>query len=163
MTAGRLEAWRGRVLSDGLRLKPITFRQAKAFIKEHHRHHKPPQGHKFSIGVVQGDRLVGVVTVGRPVNRTLDDGWTAEVTRCCTDGTKNACSMLYGAAWRAAKAMGYIRIVTYTLITEEGTSLKAAGWTRTVHVRHVPWKNKSRPDRAEQQAIDKWRWEVLCQ
>lgn len=109
-------------------IQPISQREANAFVQEHHRHHKPPQGYKFAIAVNDGDRVVGVVTVGRPVARMLDDGWTAEVTRCCTDGTKNACSKLYAAAWRAAKAMGYKKLITYILASETGSSLKASGW-----------------------------------
>ena len=76
-------------------IQPISQKEANAFIAEHHRHHKPPQGYKFAIGVNDGEKVVGVITVGRPVARMLDNGWTAEVTRCCTDGTKNACSILY--------------------------------------------------------------------
>ena len=111
-----------------LALRPISLRDANKYISENHRHHKPVQGHKFSISCVNQEQIVGVVIVGRPVSRNFDDGLTAEVTRLCTDGTKNACSMLYGAAWRASKAMGYKRIVTYTLPDEGGTSLRAAGW-----------------------------------
>ena len=85
-------------------------------------------GHKFSIGLSDGDKIVGVAIVGRPVARHLDDGWTLEVNRLCTDGTRNACSMLYAAAWRAARAMGYKRIVTYILESENGASLRASGW-----------------------------------
>lgn len=110
-------------------LTPVTFAQAKAFVKEHHRHHKPPAGHKFSIGLTNksGD-LVGVAMAGRPVARHFDDGFTLEVNRTCTDGTQNANSMLYGAVTRAAKAMGYRRAITYTQVGESGASLKAAGW-----------------------------------
>ena len=97
-------------------------------MREHHRHNKPPVGHKFSIACYDGDRLCGVAMVGRPVGRYLDDGLTLEVNRCCTDGTKNACSMLYGASWRAAKALGYKRIVTYTRQSEHGSSLRASVW-----------------------------------
>lgn len=86
---------------------PITLREANAYVEQHHRHHKPVVGHKFSIGCSDGDKIVGVAIIGRPVARHLDDGWTLEVTRCCTDGTRNACSILYAAAWRAARAMGY--------------------------------------------------------
>lgn len=111
-----------------LEIVPVTFRQAVQFVTELHRHHKAPRGHKFSIGLMAGDALVGVVMVGRPVARALDDGRTAEVNRSCTDGTPNANSMLYGAAWRAAKAMGYRRCVTYTQAGESGASLRAAGW-----------------------------------
>lgn len=98
----------------GLSLQPITYAEACEFIRVHHRHHLPPQGWKFGIAVNDGDQVVGVVTVGRPVSRALDDGWTLEVTRCCTDGTRNAPSMLYGAARHAAKALGYKRLITYT-------------------------------------------------
>jgi hypothetical protein len=115
---------------DVLELVPVTFRAACAFVAELHRHHKPPRGHKFSIGLVCNGRLVGVVMCGRPVARSFDDGLTLEVNRSCTDGTKNANSMLYGAAWRAGKAMGYRRCITYTQIGESGVSLRAAGWRR---------------------------------
>lgn len=111
-----------------LELRPITFKDAQTFVADNHRHNKPPTGHKFSIAVYDGDRLCGVVMVGRPVGRYLDDGLTLEVNRCCTDGTRNACSMLYGAAWRAAKALGYQHIITYTRQSESGASLRAAGW-----------------------------------
>ena len=87
----------------GLVLIPMTLREANAFVEQNHRHHKPVVGHKFSIGVSDGEKVVGVAIVGRPVGRFLDDGWTLEVTRLCTDGTRNACSMLYAAAWRAAR------------------------------------------------------------
>ena len=112
-----------------LSLKPITLAEAKDYVSARHRNHKPPVGHKLSIGVTDdaGD-LRGVVVVGRPVARALDNGYTAEVTRCCTDGAKNACSMLYGAAARAARAIGYKRIYTYTLESEGGASLRGAGW-----------------------------------
>lgn len=111
-----------------LTIIPITLAQANAFVAQYHRHHKPVVGHKYSIGCAVGCQLVGVVIVGRPVSRYLDNGITLEVTRLCTDGTKNACSMLYAAAARAAKAMGYAKIITYTLDTENGASLRAAGW-----------------------------------
>jgi hypothetical protein len=108
---------------------PVTFRQACTFIAAHHRHHQPPRGMKFCLGVAIGDTLVGVATVGRPVARHLDDGYTLEVNRTCTlDGTPNVNSMLYGAAWRAAKALGYLRLITYTQAGESGASLRAAGY-----------------------------------
>jgi len=111
-----------------LELQPITYKEACEFITRHHRHHLPPQGWKFGIAVNDGEKVVGVITIGRPVARHLDNGYTLEVTRNCTDGTKNAASMLYGAACRAAKALGYKRVITYILIEEKGISLKAAGW-----------------------------------
>lgn len=113
-----------------LRVAPITLRAACAFIAEHHRHNKPPRGHKFSIAAKDGDALVGVATAGRPVARHFDDGLTLEVNRTCTDGTANANSLLYGAIWRAAKAMGYQRCITYTQADETGASLRAAGWVQ---------------------------------
>jgi len=104
---------------------PITFRAASTFVKDLHRHHKPPAGHKFSIGVSNADGvLVGVAMSGRP----WDDGYTIEVIRTCTDGTPNANSFLYGASWQAAKAMGYHRAITYTQEGESGSSLRGAGW-----------------------------------
>ena len=89
-----------------LTITPI-FDKKRLFVAAHHRHHKPVIGHKFSIAVSENGIVRGVAMVGRPVSRRLDDGWTLEVSRCCTDGASNACSMLYGAAWRAAKALGY--------------------------------------------------------
>ena len=111
-----------------LELRPCDYATAKRFIGLNHRHNKPPTGHKFSIACYDGDRLCGVAMVGWPVARMLADGFTVEITRNCTDGTYNACSMLYGACCRAAKALGYRRIITYTLASEPGTSLKASGW-----------------------------------
>ncbi|GAA0907469.1 hypothetical protein GCM10009552_15470 [Rothia nasimurium] len=113
-----------------LAVRPVTFREACAFVQEHHRHNKPPRGHKFSIAVQRNGQMVGIVMVGRPIARHLDDGLTAEVNRTCTDGSRNANSMLYGAAWRAARAMGYVRCITYTQADESGASLRAAGWVR---------------------------------
>ncbi len=107
---------------------PLKFDEAADFVRRLHRHHTPPIGHKFSIGAITDGELVGVVIVGRPVARKRDDGFTLEVTRLCTDGTKNASSFLYGRAARATFALGYKRIGTYILETEPGTSLKAAGW-----------------------------------
>lgn len=94
-----------------LEIVPMTLREANAFVEQNHRHHGATVGHKFSIGLSDGEKIVGVAIVGRPVSRHLDDGWTLEVNRLCTDGTRNACSMLYAAAWRAARAMGYKRVV----------------------------------------------------
>lgn len=111
-----------------LTVQPISFKEAKAFIAKHHRHHKPPVGWMFGVACNDGEKVVGVAMVGRPVARMLDDGLTAEVNRCCTDGTPNACSTLYGACWRAVKAMGYRRLITYTLPEEGGASLRGAGW-----------------------------------
>ena len=113
-----------------MEIRPVTFRQACAFVEALHRHNKPPRGHKFSIGLWQGDVMVGVGMAGRPVARHFDDGLTLEVNRTCTDGTPNANSMIYGALWRAGKAMGYRRMITYTQADESGASLRAAGFVR---------------------------------
>lgn len=115
-------------VSRGLRIVPVGRDQAFDFIAAWHRHHQPPQGYKFAVGVAAGDVLVGVATAGRPVARAFDDGLTLEVTRVAVDGTAHACSALYGACWRAAKAFGYRRAVTYTQDGESGSSLRAAGW-----------------------------------
>lgn len=101
-----------------LTLTPINLKTANAFVQQYHRHHKPTRGHKFSIGVSDNGALVGVAICGRPVARRLDDGYTLEVNRLCTDGTPNACSILYAAAYRAARAMGYHKVITYILDTE---------------------------------------------
>lgn len=118
-----------------MQIVPITFKVACAFVAQLHRHNKPPVGHKFSIGLEHEGALVGVAMCGRPIARHEDDGFTLEVNRTCTDGTANANSMLYGAAWRAGKAMGYRRIITYTQADESGASLRAAGFSR---VRTLP-------------------------
>jgi hypothetical protein len=128
------------------RLVPVSFRDAAAFVDMWHRHNKPPVGHKFSIGAAVAERLVGVAMVGRPVARHFDDGLTLEVTRTATDGTANVNSMLYGAAWRAAKAMGYGRLITYTQANETGVSLRAAGWRVVAQRRRrTGWDRPSRP------------------
>ena len=128
-----------------LYLTPLSLREANAFVDRHHRHHKAVTGHKFSIGCSQDGQLVGVAIMGRPVSRYLDDGLTLEVNRLCTTGEKNACSMLYAAAARAAKAMGYRKIITYTLDTEPGTSLRAAGWLCAGPAGGVRWTGSRRP------------------
>ena len=109
-------------------LRPVTLREANAFVAQYHRHHAPVTGCRFAIGASDGEKLVGVAIAGRPVSRYLDDGYTLEVTRLCTDGAKNACSILYAAVWRAARAMGYRKAITYILESESGVSLRAAGW-----------------------------------
>lgn len=114
-----------------IRVQPIELRDANEFIARHHRHHKPVQGHRFSLCVMENERLCGVAVVGRPVARLAGSPTEVlEVTRLCTDGTKNACSALYSAAARAGREMGYRLIQTYVLETEHGTSLKASGWNR---------------------------------
>ncbi|MEN9476503.1 MAG: XF1762 family protein [Gammaproteobacteria bacterium] len=142
-----IDAVRTALASPRLQLVPVSLRTANAFVQEHHRHHRPVQGAKFALAVTLSgsDSICGVAIVGRPVARHLDDGWTLEVTRLCTDGAPNACSKLYGAAWKAAKALGYTRLITYTLPEEGGASLRAAGW-RLVGTRGGgTWSRPSRP------------------
>lgn len=113
-----------------MRLIPMTMRAANEFVLTYHRHHGKVRGCKFCIGVLDDEqKLRGVAVVGRPVSRYLDTGLTAEVTRLCTDGTKNACSFLYAACARIARQMGYDRIITYILESENGASLRASGWS----------------------------------
>ncbi|MFI6909635.1 XF1762 family protein [Nonomuraea sp. NPDC050394] len=129
-----------------LQLVPVTFALAAAFVDEHHRRLRPPPGHKFSIGAAVADDLVGVVIVGRPVARLLDTGRVLEVTRLATDGTANVCSLLLGAAWRAARALGYQRLITYTRADEDGASLRAAGWSLSaVRPPRGSWSCPARP------------------
>jgi hypothetical protein len=144
-----------------LALAPLTYRAARAFVQEHHRHHKPPQGWLFGCAVKSDGMMVGVVMVGRPVARSLDDGMTAEVTRLCVlDGFPNACSMLYGAAWRAAKSLGYVRMVTYILAEEHGRSVRAAGWTMTSRTHGDTWNRPGRAREDDQPTGPKARYEI---
>jgi hypothetical protein len=148
-----------------LRLVPVKFSDAAAFVGMHHRHHKPPIGHKFSIGVANDDDvLVGVATVGRPVARHMDDGMTLEVNRSATDGTPNANSMLYGAAARAAFALGYRRLITYTQAGESGSSLRAAAWRVVAERPARPgWIAPSRPrDDHGVDSIARTLWETTA-
>lgn len=176
-----------RLGQQKLTVVPLTFKQACAVVAELHRHHGPTQGHKFSLGVLDemGGRR-GVAVVGRPVARMLDDGLTVEVTRVATDGTPNACSALYGAAWRTAKESGYRRILTYTQDGESGASLRALCWRRvaelsprtgwdtpsrrregrgTDNVARILWEQRAK-DAAELPSIDvlcnEIRNEILC-
>lgn len=130
-----------------LYLVPVDWQTVREFIDGWHRHNKPPPGHKFSIGVANAERvLVGVACIGRPVASAFDDGLTLEVRRTATDGTANANSMLYGAAWRASKALGYQRLVTYTQAEESGASLRAAGWRVVAELKaRKGWDAPSRP------------------
>lgn len=131
-----------------LHLVPVRQRAARSFVAEHHRHLAPPPGALYAVGVADDDGVLrGVALVGRPGARVWDDGQTAEVTRVAVAaGTPHACSMLYGACWRAARALGYTRLITYTRVDEPGTSLRAAGW-RVVASRpaHAGWDRPSRP------------------
>lgn len=129
-----------------MEIRPISLAQANAFIIDNHRHHYKVNGHKFSIACYKDDKLVGVATVGRPLSRYLDNGETLEVTRLCTDGTYNACSILYARCAKICKDMGYKKIITYILEDENGTSLKASGWhCEEKNAGGGSWSCKSRP------------------
>jgi len=128
-----------------LTIKPITLRAANTYVAQHHRHNQSTNGHKFSISCYDGDRLCGVAIAGRPIARNLDDGLTIEIRRVCTDGTYNACSILYGACARVAKDMGYKRVITYTLKSESGASLKASGFMNCGEAGGISWNTPSRP------------------
>jgi hypothetical protein len=148
----------------GLKIQPVSLKIAQEYVRDYHRHNKPPVGHKFSIGLYDNDRLVGVATAGRPVARMLDDGLTLEVTRTCTDGTRNANSMLYGAIVRAATALGYARCVTYTQHDESGASLRGAGWTPVQELApRAGWTAPSRPrEDIGSGGVARIRWERKC-
>lgn len=143
-----------------LLIVPCDLSDANAFVRLHHRHHPPVQGHKFSLALSNGFEIVGVAIVGRPNARGYQDGWTLEVTRVATNGVKDGCSMLYGACRRAAFALGYRRLVTYTLATEPGTSLRAAGWKLLGEVKGRSWNCPSRPRVDKHPLQDKLRWEA---
>lgn len=147
---------------SSLHLVPVRFEDACGFLIMWHRHHRPPAGCKFCLGVAAGTVLVGVAIVGRPVARSYDNGLTLEVTRTATDGTPNANSMLYGAAWRATKALGYQRLITYTQDGESGASLRAAGYRVIAQRRARPgWNTPSRPRTATgTEGIARTLWEA---
>ena len=136
-----------------LTIRPAALREANAYVAQHHRHNRPVTGHKWSVACYDGERLCGVAICGRPVARRLDDGLTLEILRVCTDGTQNACSALYGACARAAKAMGYRRVVTYTLASEPGTSLKASGFENHGEAGGTSWDVPSRPREVVQESL----------
>lgn len=142
-----------------LKLVPIDIKDANVFIEQHHRHHKPVQGAKLALAAAIGAEIVGVCTVGRPVARHLDDGWTLEVTRLCSIGARNVCSFLYAAAWRVAQALGYHRLITYILDSEPGTSLKAAGWVNVGTAGGGSWSVPSRPRVDKHPLQQKIRWQ----
>ncbi len=135
-----------------------ALREANDFVEQTHRRHGAKQGYKFAIGAQLGDKLVGVAIVGRPNARLTDDRETLEVTRLATDGTPNACSLLYGAAARAAKALGYRLLVTLTGADELGSSVRAAGFTRAGESTGGSWSRPSRSRDAEDTG-PKVRWE----
>jgi hypothetical protein len=143
-------------MSERLQLVPVTLEEANAFVVRCHRH---PQARTWR-EVLHPTIAIPQIspTRGRPVSRMADDGWTLEVNRTCTDGTPNANSLLYGAARRAAWALGYKRLITYTLPEESGASLRAAGFRNLGEAGGGPWSRESRPriDTHPQQKKIKW-------
>lgn len=146
-----------------LRILPLGLRAANFQVTLWHRHHKPARGYKFAVGVLDEEnrQLRGIAICGRPVARAFDDGETLEVNRVATDGCPNACSALYGASRRIAREMGYRRIITYTLASEPGTSLRAAGWRRVRETDGGSWSCPSRPRVDQHPTEPKVLWEVL--
>jgi len=143
-----------------MQAKPLTLAQANELVRTLHRHHQPVRGHRFSIGAYDNEgRCVGAVIVGRPVARAIEPYEVAEVTRLVTDGTRNACSFLYGRAAAAAAAMGFKYIQTYTLLEEGGASLRGAGWVCDGVVRRdgVGWGSRE-GRRDDQPTSTKTRW-----
>ena len=146
-------------MGERLNLRPVQQAEAFAFVRAHHRHHNVPAGWLWGHGVEdEAGQLVGVAVVGRPVARRLDDAYTCEVTRLCTLGTDNACSALYAAAWRAAEAKGFRRILTYILDSEPGDSLRAAGWQLLGTTRGESWDRPSRARQDPNPTVPKQRW-----
>jgi hypothetical protein len=147
-------------MNQKLQIIPISIRDANMYVDEYHRHLGSLRvGATFALAISDGEKIRGVALVGRPAARHLDNGFTLEVRRCCTDGLKNVCSMLYGAAWRVAREMGYRRLITYTRITEPGTSLKAAGWKCLGERKGNTWNMPSR-HRKDTAPLQKYLWEA---
>ena len=139
--------------------QPISLKLANSFVLANHRHNKPVTGHKFSIGLFDNNKLVGVAICGRPVARMLDDGLTLEVLRVCTDGTRNANSMLYSRVKKIAQVMGYKKVLTYTLTEESGASLRAVGAKKEGIVKAREWSRKKRERQYQEvYAKEKVRW-----
>ena len=143
-----------------LQLVPIKFADACYFINKYHRHHISTRFNTFCIAAAVNNEIVGVIMIGHPVARHLNDGFTAEVTRCCTNGFKNACSFLYSAAWRAARNLGYHKLITYILASEPGTSLNASGFKLIAKVKGRSWHTPSRPRIDKHPTQNKLRFEI---
>lgn len=139
--------------------RPIKRELANRFIKENHRHHGPVVGDLFRTGAFWQGSLVAVACAGRPSARHLDDGFTVEVTRCCTQGFHNAASFLYGRILKAAAAIGYREAITYTLYSEPGTSLNASGWRKVALTRGGSWDRPARARTDKAPTVPKMRWQ----
>jgi hypothetical protein len=140
--------------------RPISIREAKLAVGKWHRHLPAPQGARFALAAWYDGQLVGVAMVGNPIGRNADDGFTAEVIRVATDGTRNASSFLYGKAKRAAQALGFTRVITKTLPEESGASLRAVGATLLGKTKAERWHRASRPRRDTRPVVQKLRWEL---
>lgn len=142
-----------------MNIRPMTMRAAREFVKRSHRHSREPRGGKFALAVYDGARLCGVAIAGRPIARELDNGLTGEITRVCTDGTRNACSFLYAKTRRVLQAMGYESILTYNLAIEPGDSLRGAGFEAVHQVRKESWHRQKRPRQDKHNLERRVRWE----
>jgi hypothetical protein len=145
-----------------LEIRPVTLKYAKEFVFHYHRHNIPPVGGKFAVSCYNDDDLCGVAICGRPVSRRLDDNETLEVYRCCTDGTKNACSKLYSTCVRIAREMGYKRVITYTLQSEDGASVKASGFRFDCEAGGKAWTGERKRNYfvSEPEQKNRWVYEV---
>ena len=141
-----------------MRAVPLELKEANEFVERIHRHHDSVYRDKFRVGCEVDRKLVGVIQLARPVSRMLDNGKTIEVVRLCTDGTFNVCSFLYSRAARIAKEMGYSKIITYILDTENGASLKASGWHKEADIKGQNWSRPSRPRNTSAPTCNKQRW-----
>jgi hypothetical protein len=147
-----------------LQVRPIIFRDASKYVREYHRHSAPARGCKFAISITDGEKLRGVATCGRPC-RLLQDGVTAEITRVCTDGVRNGCTLLYATCIKILRLMGYRRIVTYTRADETGHTLKLSGFKAVARVRAEQYSRPSRPRRLREphEMVERVRWEWVAQ
>lgn len=141
-----------------LKIRPCHLREARDYVGRFHRHSIPPVGGKFAVSCYNDDAMCGVAICGRPVSRCLDNGSTLEILRCCTDGTPNACSKLYGACCRIGFAMGYECVITYTLVSESGISLRAAGFVCDGKAGGKHWTGCRRRDYYVAPEVQKLRW-----
>ena len=141
----------------GMEIRPISLKNANRFVEKNHRHHHSTTGHKFSICACIGEKIVGVAICGRPVSRHIDGGTVIEINRLCTDGTKNACSFLYGACCRIAKEMGYRKIITYILESENGSSVKASNFVCEGTAGGEMWTGERKRDNGVPKEL-KTRW-----
>ncbi|CCH17698.1 XF1762 family protein [Micromonospora lupini] len=147
------------------RVRPISYRQACAYISANHQQLERPQGHTFSLGLTNhAGNLIGVAMVGRPDTRSHDDGLTAEVSRLATDGPRNAYSVLLAAAWRVARRMGYQRMITYTRTDKPAAALRAAGW-KVAEAPSAPRRNRLSRHRAPRGTGDatRTRWQITTE